>query len=133
SSYQNKPGQNWSCPNQYQRYIAYPKFLLVQCRANYQFANGLAIDSLRKPGQTDRFALHYRISTSAGAMMERPLLSGSGGKSALATRQPRWRNRPRSGGRPVTLPISLIAAGSKPGSTVTDSPSSEAITGSSAR
>ncbi|MFZ0864973.1 MAG: hypothetical protein WCA27_10500 [Candidatus Sulfotelmatobacter sp.] len=37
---------------------------------------------------------------------------GSDGRVTSVTRQPRWRNKPRIGGSPVTLPTSLIAAGS---------------------
>ena len=47
------------------------------------------------------------------------------------TRQPRWRRTPRTGGAPTTLPISLMAAGSRPAGTVTGCSSSESRIGSS--
>src|SRR5213596_3669125 len=54
------------------------------------------------------------------------------GNVARVTRQPAWRSTPPKGGPPPTLPVSRIAAGSKPASIVTISPSAARSTGSNA-
>src|SRR5207249_1209070 len=95
-------------------------------------AGGVRRAEVDADDEAGRRHARYVISTSAGAMTRGSCPRRTGSVTVFA-RQPAWRSTPRNGGEPVTLPVSRIAAGSKPPSTVTASPSAPASTGSSVR
>jgi hypothetical protein len=83
---------------------------------------GAEVDADGEPGLA-------HSSTSAGATMRRSWLPASLGRRVSLTRQPRWVMLPLNGGWPTTLPVTRIAAASKPAGSVTRLPSASCAPG----